>query len=75
MQKSPQRLAIFWPAIASMTQSLAHDIRKPFSMLKIGIDRMAAVGDDPAEARSLALKIKEHVGRAFDDVDGRSGRR
>ena len=57
-------------AIASMTQSLAHDIRKPFSMLKIGIDRMAAVGDDPAAARSLALKIKEHVGRAFDDVNG-----
>ena len=39
-------------------------------MLKIGIDRMAAVGDDPAAARSLALKIKEHVGRAFDDVNG-----
>jgi len=43
-------------AIASMTQSLAHDIRKPFSMLKIGIDGMAAVGDDPAAARSLALR-------------------
>ncbi len=63
-------LAAKWSAIASLTQSLAHDVRKPFSMLKLGIERMASVGDDPAEARSLARKIREHVGQAFDEVNG-----
>lgn len=55
--------------LAHMTQSLAHDIRKPFSMLKIGLDRLSSVGDDPVETRAMVNKIRFHVGKSFDDVN------
>lgn len=57
-------------AIARMTQTLAHDVRKPFSMLKMGLDRLALPGFDPATQKITLQKIREHVGRAFDHVNG-----
>ena len=57
-------------AIARMTQTLAHDIRKPFSMLKMGLDRLALPHSDPATQAVMVQKIRDHVGRAFDHVNG-----
>lgn len=57
-------------AIARTTQMLAHDVRKPFTMLMIGLDRMAMVGSDPSAAQALAIKIRNHVGKAYEHVQG-----
>lgn len=57
-------------AVARTTTMLAHDVRRPFSILKIGLDRLMATGDNPATVRSLAQKIRDHVGKAFDQVNG-----
>lgn len=55
--------------LAQMTQTLAHDIRKPFSMLKIALDRVAALADDPRDLKAVVSKIRFHVGKAFEDVN------
>jgi signal transduction histidine kinase/ActR/RegA family two-component response regulator len=55
--------------LAQMTQTLAHDIRKPFSMLKIGLDRVATLADDPRDVKDTIAKIRFHVGKAFEDVN------
>jgi CheY-like chemotaxis protein len=39
-------------------------------MLMIGLDRMAAVGSDPSAAQDLATKIRSHVGKAYEHVQG-----
>jgi signal transduction histidine kinase/ActR/RegA family two-component response regulator len=57
-------------AIARTTQMLAHDVRKPFTMLMIGLDRMATIGSDPSAAQALAIKIRNHVGKAYEHVQG-----
>lgn len=57
-------------AVANMIAMLAHDVRKPFTMLRMGVDRLLAAGDDPAEMRQVAKKIKEHVGKACEQVNG-----
>ena len=56
-------------AIARMTQMLAHDIRKPFSMLKIGLNRLENVGDNPTELRELTRNIRLHVGQSLESVN------
>lgn len=57
-------------SVARTTTMLAHDIRRPFSTLKVGLDRLAAAGDNPTAVRELVQKIRDHVGKAFDQVNG-----
>jgi signal transduction histidine kinase/ActR/RegA family two-component response regulator len=57
-------------AVANMIAMLAHDVRKPFTMLRMGVDRLLASGDDAVEMRQVAVKIKEHVGKACEQVNG-----
>ena len=57
-------------AIAGLTQMLAHDVRKPFSMLKTGLGMLQAASNDPQKFKSsLSLLISE-VERATKSVDG-----
>ncbi len=57
-------------AIAQMTQMLAHDVRKPFSMLKTGLNLLQATSADPNKfKKNLAFLVSE-VDRATRSVDG-----
>lgn len=57
-------------AISKMTQMLAHDVRKPFSMLKIGLNLLQSSANDSKALKSnLALLVSE-VERATRSVDG-----
>lgn len=58
-----------YQVLAQLTQTLAHDIRKPFSMIKIALERMATLGDDPSDVKNAVGKIRLHIGKAFDDVN------
>jgi signal transduction histidine kinase len=64
--------ALHYMNLAQMTQSLAHDIRRPFSILKIALDQLIEMSDRPekqALMQSLILRLRENVGRSFDDVN------
>ncbi len=56
--------------LAKMAQILAHDIRQPFSILKIGIDWLSKVEDDPSASKAVIRKLKSNVGRASEEVNG-----
>ena len=55
--------------IARMTQMLAHDIRKPFSLLQIGLDRLDNAGSNPTEIRELTRNIRVHVGQSLESAN------
>ena len=57
-------------SVAKATGMLAHDVRKPFTMLKMGLDRLTTLADDPKAMREMAFKVRDHVGKAFDQVNG-----
>jgi CheY-like chemotaxis protein len=63
-----QRLARY-EAIANMTQMLAHDVRKPFSLLRMG---MAMLGNahDPASVKQVLFRIIPEIDKAVQSVDG-----
>jgi signal transduction histidine kinase/CheY-like chemotaxis protein len=56
-------------AIAQMTSMLAHDVRKPFSMLQIAIDMLRET-TDPAEMKSIIDEFVPELERARSSVDG-----
>lgn len=56
-------------AIARMTQMLAHDVRKPFSILRIGMGMLAGAQDAGAVQKVLTRLIPE-VDKAVGSVDG-----
>ena len=56
-------------AVASTTQALAHDIRKPFSMFQMIIDAVESV-DDPNEAKLLLNEALPEVQQAIASVNG-----
>ena len=56
-------------AIARTTTMLAHDIRKPFSMLKMGLG-MLERAIDPAGVKSTLAKVVPEIDRAMDHVNG-----
>jgi signal transduction histidine kinase len=56
-------------AIARTTQSLAHDIRRPFSMLKLAFEAFSSAKDS-ADAHSQVQLILPEVNRAIVNVEG-----
>lgn len=56
-------------AIARTTQSLAHDVRKPFSMFKMIIDAVEGE-DDPVESKQLLKESLPEVQQAMASVNG-----
>lgn len=56
-------------AIARTTTMLAHDVRKPFSMLKMALGMMGRASD-PAGVKAVLVKIVPEVNRAMGQVNG-----
>jgi signal transduction histidine kinase/ActR/RegA family two-component response regulator len=56
-------------AIARTTQSLAHDIRRPFSMLKMAFDAFESA-ITPEEAQENVREVLPEVDRAMASVEG-----
>ena len=56
-------------AIARTTQSLAHDVRKPFSMLKMVLEAVSD-SEDPHESREIAKASLPEVNQAMASVEG-----
>jgi signal transduction histidine kinase/DNA-binding NarL/FixJ family response regulator len=59
-----------YQAIAQMTQQLAHDVRKPFSMLKTGLNLLQASSHDAERLKSNLTFLVSEVERATKSVDG-----
>jgi signal transduction histidine kinase/ActR/RegA family two-component response regulator len=56
-------------AVAQMTQMLAHDIRKPFSLLRLGLG-MLGQAKDPAAVKLAMSRIVPEIDKAILSVDG-----
>lgn len=56
-------------AIAQTTQMLAHDVRKPFTMLHVGLNALKLIEKNPAEVKSLAQHLAEEVKKSLRSVD------
>jgi signal transduction histidine kinase/ActR/RegA family two-component response regulator len=56
-------------AIAQMTQMLAHDVRKPFSILEMGMELISRAKDPEDLKKSLAT-LKQEMGKAMTSVNG-----
>lgn len=56
-------------AIARTTQALAHDVRRPFSMLKMVLGAVSDA-DDPKEAKQIAKSSLPEVNQAMASVEG-----
>jgi signal transduction histidine kinase/DNA-binding NarL/FixJ family response regulator len=56
-------------AVARMTQMLAHDVRKPFSLLRMALG-MLAQAKDPAAVEHLMSRIVPEIDKAMSSVDG-----
>jgi signal transduction histidine kinase/DNA-binding response OmpR family regulator len=56
-------------AIAQMTQMLAHDVRKPFSLLRMALG-MLAQAKDPEAVQLLMSRIVPEMDKAMSSVDG-----
>ena len=58
-----------YEAIASMTQMLAHDVRKPFSVLRVGL-AMLSNAKDPEGVKKVMSRVVPEIDRAMRSVDG-----
>ena len=56
-------------AIASTTQNLAHDARKPFSMLKMVLEALSDA-EDPVTSREIAKSSLPEVNQAMASLEG-----
>ena len=56
-------------AIAKMTQMLAHDVRKPFSILKMGIGILSSA-KDPEGVKKVLGRLLPEIDKAVGSVDG-----
>ena len=57
-------------AIAQTTQMLAHDVRRPFSLLQVSLQMLSEVANDPASVTSMLSRIIPEIDRATRNVDG-----
>jgi len=57
-------------ALARMVQYLAHDVRKPFSMLKTGLQILLANANDPEKFKSKLNLLTSEIERSTKTVDG-----
>lgn len=56
-------------AVARMTEMLAHDVRKPFSILRMGLNMLGSAKDSEGIKRVLSRLVPE-VDKAVSNVDG-----
>ena len=56
-------------AVARMTQMLAHDVRKPFSILRMGLGMLGSA-KDPAAVKSVLSRLVPEIDKAVTSVDG-----
>lgn len=56
-------------AIARTTQMLAHDVRKPFTMLRVGL-AMLGKAKDPESVKRVMSRVVPEIDRAMISVDG-----
>jgi signal transduction histidine kinase/CheY-like chemotaxis protein len=56
-------------AIAQTTQMLAHDVRKPFSLLRMGLT-MLSNAKDPEGVKKVMSRIIPEIDKAMSSVDG-----
>jgi len=56
-------------AVARMTQMLAHDVRKPFSILRMGLG-MLGNAKDPASVKKVLSRLIPEIDKAVSSVDG-----
>lgn len=56
-------------AIAKTTQMLAHDVRKPFSILRMGLGMLTAA-KDPTDVKALLTRLVPAIDHAVTSVDG-----
>ena len=56
-------------AVAQMTQMLAHDVRKPFSILRMGLG-MLGNAKDPAGVKRILSNLMPQIDKAVSSVDG-----
>ncbi len=61
--------ALVYQAIADTTAMVAHDVRKPFSMLKAYLGMLARV-NDAASYRDIAARVGPEIDRSLDAVNG-----
>jgi signal transduction histidine kinase/CheY-like chemotaxis protein len=57
-------------AVAQMTQMLAHDVRKPFTLLKMAVEAIDSVKDDPKKIVALADELGHEANKAMISVNG-----
>jgi signal transduction histidine kinase len=58
-----------YQAIARTTQMLAHDVRKPFSLMKLGLGALAQT-KNPNDFQALRGTMVDEIDRAMTQVDG-----
>jgi signal transduction histidine kinase/CheY-like chemotaxis protein len=56
-------------AVARMTQMLAHDVRKPFSILRMGLTLLGRA-QDPAAVKATLARLMPEIDKAVISVDG-----
>ena len=56
-------------AIARMTAMLAHDVRKPFSILRMGLGMLGGA-KDPAGVKKILSRLVPEIDKAVSSVDG-----
>ncbi len=56
-------------AIASTTQMLAHDVRHPFSILRVGL-MLLGNAKDPESVKKVMSRVVPEIDRAMSSVDG-----
>jgi len=56
-------------AVARMTQMLAHDVRKPFSILRMGLGMLGSA-KDPAAVKAVLSRLVPEIDKAVSSVDG-----
>jgi signal transduction histidine kinase/DNA-binding NarL/FixJ family response regulator len=56
-------------AIASLTGMLAHDVRKPFSILRMGIGMLGGA-KDPSDVKRVLSRLAPEIDKAVSSVDG-----
>ena len=56
-------------AVARMTHMLAHDVRRPFSILRMGLGMLNGA-KDPTSVRNILSRLTPEIDKAVSSVDG-----
>jgi signal transduction histidine kinase len=64
-----RRQLLKFEAVAKTTQMVAHDVRKPFSILRMGM-RMLASAQDPESVKKILGRLVPEIEKAVGSVEG-----